>query len=188
MTTIHTDTAKGATTAKASKAKATAAPVNTATDISWFDGPLATWAVATMGAKPTPAMFKAALVLGKPGVGKRPGHEALHIAMCLRREGCTVRQFCTAGSCGPANNWRRALRRDYGLVSEAKTGTPYAFHLMLTAKGRDMLKAAGVAVGELTLDPAIKPAKAPKAISAAPKPAAAPVDAAPVNEPAKVDA
>lgn len=188
MTTIQTVDAKAnKVTSKAAKPGKVAVQA-AANDITWFDGPLATWAVATMGAKPTPAMFKAALVLGKPGVGKRPGHEALHIAMCLRREGCTVRQFCTAGSCGPANNWRRALRRDYGLVSEAKTGTPYAFHLMLTAKGRDLLKAAGVAMGDFTLDPAIKPAKQPKATSAAPKPAAAPVQPAPVNEPAKVDA
>lgn len=171
-----------------SKAKAKAPVATTAAPgIEWFDGPLSTWQVATMGAKPTAAMFKAALVLGGPK-GKRPGVEALQVAMCLRREGCTVRQFCTAGSCGPANNWRRSLWRDHKVVTEGKQGNPYAFTLRLTAKGRDMLKAAGVPTGELQMDPALRVAKPAKATSEAAKPVTAPAIPAPADQPAKVDA
>lgn len=137
-------------------------------DVAFFSQYLSTWQVASMGPKPTREQFAAALALGKAGKPKRPGVEALHIAMCLRPGGCTVRQFQIAGSCGPANNHRRALRRDYGLVTETKSGNPYAFTLKLTPKGQAQLKAFGVAVGSFTVD---KSGKAQTVITA-PKPAA----------------
>lgn len=146
--------------------------------LAWFQPYLSQWQVAQWGSKPTEAMCRASLALGAPGKGKRPGIEALHIAMCLRPEGCTVRQFMGAGSGGPANNWRRALRRDYGLVTEAKVGTPYAFILRLTPKGVEQLKAAGVAIGGLPVE---KPAKVPTVTAGKPKPVQATVPAKPAT-------
>lgn len=182
-TQVNTDT-----TAKVTKGRTVKpAAVTVSMGTEWFNTYLEQWPDRA-GKKPTQAMFKAALVLGKPGVGKRPGAESGHIAMCLRPEGCTVQQFLLTGmATGPANNWRRDLRRVYGLVTESVTGKPFAFHLRLTAKGRDMLKAAGVPLGDLTLDPAIKVAKPAKATSEPAKPAqgtaqvTAPVDTAKVD-------
>jgi hypothetical protein len=102
--------------------------------LAWFKPYLSGW-LKGAGSKPTDAMLTVPLVLGK-----RAGVEALHIAMCLRPEGCTVQQFCLAGSCGPANNYRRALVKSgwFGCTVEGK---PYAFKLAFTVKGEAKLTA-----------------------------------------------
>ena len=165
-TTTQVNTAKPVKSAKAEKPVTQKAEIQGG--LAWFAPYLAQWQAA-WGSKPTEAMCRASLALGAPGKGKRPGVEALHIAMCLRPEGCTVRQFMGAGSSGPANNWRRALRRDYGLVTEAKVGTPYAFILKLTPKGVEQLKAAGVAIGGLPVEKPAKPVTVTKGAVTAPK-------------------
>ena len=106
------------------------------------------------GSKPTHEHFNTIAAFKKPGV------EALHLAMCLRPEGCTVPQFTAAGSvlkggkCGPANNTRHALA---GIVKGVDTGLgmfkqtimpgtrPYAFKLELTKAGKQAVVAAGKA-------------------------------------------
>lgn len=118
----------------------------------WFDTILKHWH-REAGAKPTQAMLMVPILLGK-----RPGVEALHIAMTLRPEGCTVQQFCLAGSCGPANNYRRALVKS-GWFSCTVTGKPYAFTLGFTAKGEAKVIAAQAALANAAAD---KPAKAPR--------------------------
>ncbi len=109
-----------------------AKPMSNASKIStaWFNDLLAKWLPGECGPKPTHDQLAVPLALGK-----RPGVEALHIAMCLRPGGCTVRQFQIAGSCGPANNYRRRLVHD-GLLTVHVTGKPYAFVAALTAKGK----------------------------------------------------
>lgn len=102
--------------------------------LAWFKPYLSSW-LKGAGSKPTDAMLTVPLVLGK-----RAGVEALHIAMCLRPEGCTVQQFCLAGSCGPANNYRRALVNS-GWFSVTVEGKPYAFKMTFTVKGEAKLAA-----------------------------------------------
>ncbi len=99
-------------------------------NLAWYQALLADWQVKLFGSKPKAEHFTMV-----HNWGYRPGLEALHIAMCLRPEGCTVRQFQMAGSCGPANNKRRDVVRVRQLATEAKVGTPYAFVLKPTAKG-----------------------------------------------------
>ena len=123
--------------------------------LSWFDTILKHW-YREAGSKPTPQMLMVALLLGK-----RPGVEALHIAMTLRPEGCTVQQFCLAGSCGPANNYRRALVKS-GWFSCTVTGKPYAFTLGFTAKGEAKVMAAQAALTAAGTDTPAKPAKKAK--------------------------
>ena len=101
--------------------------------LTWFASYLKNWHKQA-GEKPTDAMLRVPVLLGK-----RPGVEALHIAMCLRNEGCTVAQFCLAGSCGPANNYRRSLVSE-GLFNCVVEGKPYAFKLGVTSKGVTALK------------------------------------------------
>lgn len=137
--------------------------VPVASMLTWFDTYLRTWH-REAGSKPTNAMLMVALLLGK-----RPGVEALHIAMTLRPEGCTVQQFCLAGSCGPANNYRRALVKS-GWFSCTVTGKPYAFTLGFTAKGEAKVmtaQAALVAAGEQPAKPAKKAKRKAKAKKAA---------------------
>lgn len=128
--------------------------VPVASMLTWFDTYLRTWH-REAGSKPTNAMLMVALLLGK-----RPGVEALHIAMTLRPEGCTVQQFCLAGSCGPANNYRRALVKS-GWFSCTVTGKPYAFTLGFTAKGEAKVMTAQTALAAAGEQPA-KPAKKAK--------------------------
>ena len=94
--------------------------------IAWFASVLKNWPTKWAGAKPSDAMLYVPVVLGK-----RPGVEALHLAMCLRPEGCTVQQFQTAASCGPANNYRRSMVKT-GWFTCTVEGKPYAFKLALT--------------------------------------------------------
>ncbi len=127
-------------------------------NLAWYATVLTDWQVKLFGSKPTAAMFTMV-----HNWGYRPGLEALHIAMCLRPEGCTVRQFQMAGSCGPANNKRRDVVRVRQLATEAKVGTPYAFKLTPTAKGLQTAKAGEArAIAALTDQP-----KAKKALGAA---------------------
>lgn len=130
-------------------------------NLTWYAAILAGWQVKLMGAKPTADQLSTPLYWGY-----RAGSEALHLAMCLRPEGCTVQQFCTAGSCGPANNKRRDVVSHRKLATVTVSGTPYAYKLVMTAKGRDALKAgiAKVAAGEVEAKVKAKaPAKAAKA-------------------------
>ncbi len=107
----------------------------TSNHLSWYATILGDWQTKICGPKPTADQFKVV-----HGWGFRPGVEALHLAMCLRKEGCTVRQFCVAGSCGPANN-KRGLVVKRGLATVTVTGKPYAFTLTPTAKGLALVKA-----------------------------------------------
>lgn len=102
---------------------------------AWYAPLLADWQVKLCGPKPTAAHFATV-----HGWGFRPGVEALHLAMCLRDGGCTVRQFCVAGSCGPANN-KRGLVVKRGLATVTVQGKPYSFKLTPTAKGLALIKA-----------------------------------------------
>lgn len=99
------------------------------TTTKYYADVLKGWQVKTMGQKPTADQLEAAHLLGC-----RPGVQALHIAMALRDQGCTVQQFCTAGSCGPANNKRRELI-SHKLITVSVEGKPYAYVAKLTAKG-----------------------------------------------------
>lgn len=150
-------------------------PVTTA--LTWFDTILKHWH-REAGSKPAPQMLMVALLLGK-----RPGVEALHIAMTLRAEGCTVQQFCLAGSCGPANNYRRALVKS-GWFSCTVTGKPYAFTLGFTAKGEAKVMAAQAALaaaGEQPVKPAKKAKRKAKAKKAAQMPVSEPATSEPVT-------
>ena len=126
-------------------------------DLTWFNECLGRWLAAECGPKPTADMLRVPLLLGK-----RPGNEALHIAMTLRPAGCTVRQFQIAGSCGPANNYRRRLVRE-GLFAETVEGKPYAYKLVITDKGVKAVDKAKAALAAV----AVKPAPVAKAVKAA---------------------
>ena len=127
-----------------------------AAQLTWFAGHLKGWHKQA-GSKPTDAMLMVPVLLGK-----RPGVEALHVAMCLRDEGCTVAQFCLAGSCGPANNYRRQLVGE-GLFSTKVEGKPYAFKLTLTDKGVKALAKGALAIEAAASTAKVeKPAKAKK--------------------------
>ena len=140
--------------------------------VAWFKPWLDKWPTQWAGPKPTLAMFMVAGLID----GKRPGVEAGHIAMCLRDGGCTVQQFTTAFSCGPANNYRRALVGS-GFLSCTVEGKPYAFKLTFTAKGMARLEkgiaaaALAATAGDMPAKPAKKAAgkrKAKKAADTAP--------------------
>jgi hypothetical protein len=121
--------------------------------LTWYGDILKGW-YKQAGSKPTDAMLMVPALLGK-----RPGKEALHIAMCLRPEGCTVAQYVLAGSCGPANNYRRALVKA-GWFSCTVEGKPYAFKLTVTAKGQAKLDKAQAALVAAEADAGTSPAKA----------------------------
>src|SRR5882672_1849996 len=125
---------------------------NNKVDTAWYSEILGSWQAKLYGPKVTADQLHTAHMLGN-----RPGSEALHIAMCLRVDGCTVRQFCMAGSCGPANN-KRGLMIKRGLVSSTVQGKPYAFILKLTPKGAALVKA-----NEAKAIAAVDKASAPKA-------------------------
>jgi hypothetical protein len=162
--------------------------------LTWYAELLKSW-YKQAGSKPTPAMLMVPELLGK-----RPGKEALHIAMCLRPEGCTVQQFVLAGSCGPANNYRRALVKS-GWFNCTVDGKPYAFKLTVTAKGEAKLAKAQVqAEAEATVAEAPKVKSKPKGkrkakAPVAEAPAETPISEAPeapviepVNEPVQAEA
>lgn len=138
----------------------------------WYADTLKGWHKQA-GSKPTQAMLMVPVLLDK-----RPGVEALHIAMTLRPEGCTVAQFVLAGSCGPANNYRRALVKS-GWFSQTVEGKPYAFKLTVTAKGQAKLDKAQVqAEAEATVADVVKP----KGKRKAKKPVKQPVTETPTSE------
>ncbi len=137
-----------------------------------------------LGAVPSNAAYKVALLLGAPGRPKRPGVEALFVAMTLRPAGTTIGQFMNAGQCRTANNWLAYLsdnlpRSIYGLVNVTKGPQGYRAS-RLTAKGVAHCKAAGMT--DASLAAFVKPPKGPskakgaaKAPSEAAKPVTAPV-------------
>lgn len=147
------------------------------TKANYYSDILKVWHVKLMGEKPTHDLLNKA-----HGLGCRAGVQALHIAMCLRAEGCTVTQFVAAGSCGPAHNKRRELVSQK-LIKVAVAGKPYAYIATLTEKGDKAIAAfeAKLAAGEA--EPA-KPAKGKgkkaKAAKGAKRGNAKPADVAPV--------
>ena len=108
-------------------------------NLVWFNDVFARWLPEQSGPLPTQAQLMIPINLGK-----RPGVEALYIAMCLRMKGCTVRQFQIAGDCGPANNYRGRLVKT-GLMTVTVEGKPYAHKLTLTTKGQAALDKAKAA-------------------------------------------
>lgn len=157
MTALNTDTTAPKATTVAPKAdKAALAPKHP--NAVWFNDLLSNWQPATMGTKPTIAQLSVPLWWGY-----RAGVEALHLAMCLRPEGCTVAQFCTAGSCGPANNKRTDVVKHRKLATVTVEGKPYAFKLVLTAAGRTAIENAvkKAAEGDVAPKKAVKADKAP---------------------------
>ena len=177
---------------------APAKPVTTET-VTWHAQFDARITANGLGSKPTADMYRAALTLGPIGKGKRPGVEALFVAMTLRPEGATIDQFTRAGECRTANNWLTYLqappvkRAVYGLVTVNVING--ARVTRLTAKGAAMLKVAGMGANAVNgMAKPITPAKAPakpkgapkagKATAQAIKPATAPA-ATPAPAPAK---
>lgn len=156
-------------------------------------------AKGTLGTPPTPDMYRVALTLGPAGKGKRPGVEALWVAMTLRSEGATIAQYTAAGECRTANNWLQYLndegaRHVYKQVHVTNVGG--VRFTRLTAKGVAHCVAAGMAKGSLErlakpVDTAkVTKAKAPAKVTAAPakpkgaaKPAGKPIQA-PASKPA----
>lgn len=143
--------------------------------LTWYATILKGWQPKLMGAKPTAEMFHKVHMLGF-----RPGVEALHLAMCLREGGCTVQQFCIAGSCGPANNKRRLVTQR-GHAKVTVSGTPYAYQLTLTDKGLKVIAANEVKAAD-------QPAPAPKASTKAKAKAASKPKGARKARPATVKA
>lgn len=144
------------------------------------------WRVPAFGPKPTDEQLEAAHALGC-----RPGVQALHIAMALRPEGCTVAQFCGAGSCGPANNKRRELVT-HKLITVDVVGKPYAYVAGLTAKGRAEIEkyrkrqadaTAGAEAPKAKAKPRKRPSKPADAVNAGQG-----TDTAPVTQTAPVPA
>jgi hypothetical protein len=121
--------------------------------LAWFQSVLKHWPKGA-GDRPTDAMLMVPLLID----GKRPGVEALHIAMCLRDGGCTVQQFMLAGSCGPANNYRRALVKT-GWFKLTVAGKPYAYTMTITEKGAAKLAKAQAAAEAEAGETAKAPAK-----------------------------
>ena len=127
--------------------------------LTWYASLLKNWPARWAGSKPSNAMLMVPHLLGK-----RPGVEALHIAMCLRPEGCTVQQFQTAGSCGPANNYRRSLVKT-GWFTMTVEGKPYAFKLAISKKGEARLDKCAAAYAEAQTVTAVAPKAKAKRIS-----------------------
>lgn len=148
---------------------------------AWFADILAKWPQGC-GPKPTHEQLSTVLLLGK-----RPGVEALHVAMCLRPQGCTVHEYTYAAATGtgkhvgPANNYRRRLQHELGYLNIVETGRPLRFTATLTAKGKQVVAGnekvlqAGAVKTQATKAPAKAPTAAkgnskPKAAKAGPKP------------------
>lgn len=138
-----------------------------------------------LGTVPTADMYRAALTLGPVGKGKRPGVEALWVAMTLRAEGATIAQYTAAGECRTANNWLQYLndegaRHVYSQVHVNRVeGRRYT---RLTPKGMAVLKAAGM--NAQAVDRLAKPFQAPKAPVAPKVTAKAPAKAKGERKPA----
>lgn len=152
------------------------------------------WQVDVSGPRPTHDQLDVAAALVR-GFGGHTGCETMHIAMCLRPQGCTVSQFTntqrfarpvSAGPVGPANNKRNKLtdratggKRGLGWCAVTElSGTSEArgkaFHLRLTPAGAAIAKAAGIKADVITrLSKAPDMPKAPKAVKTD-KPAKAP--------------
>lgn len=176
---------------KATTAPASDKPVANGHRDYYRTGALANWQADKSGPAPALAAFDTVHAIAK----KRPGVEALHVAMCLRPQGCTVREFRWAGRdndgmpCGPANNYRGALVTVDKVITVnvlPGQGREYRFKAVLTAKGAALCKAAGVTPpkGALASDAAsdkpakVKRARKPKA-TPAPQLEAAPTSDAP---------
>ncbi len=152
-------------------------------EITWYAGfNQRIEANADLGTVPSNAAYKVALLLGAPGRPKRPGVEALFVAMTLRPNGTTIGQFMNAGQCRTANNWLAFIsdnlpRSIYGLVTVTKGPQGHRVS-RLTPKGVAHCKAAGMS--EASLSAFVKPPKGPskpkgtaKATASASKPKSA---------------
>lgn len=123
-----------------------------ANEPNWYDVFNARITKQNLGSLPTADMYRAAITLGPQGKGKRPGVEALWVAMTLRPEGSTINQYETAGQCRTANNWLQYLndegkRHVYSQVHVTNVGgTRFT---RLTAKGVAHCVQAGMAKGAL---------------------------------------
>lgn len=132
--------------------------------LNWYGEIFKAWQPKLMGKRPDNEHFATV-----HGWGYRPGVEALHLAMCLRPEGCTVAQFCMAGSCGPANNKRRQVINN-GWARVTVSGKPYAFRLTITDKGLAVVKRNAQLAADKAAAATAKPVKKAKAVKAAGKP------------------
>jgi hypothetical protein len=124
-------------------------------------------------------------------LGCRPGKQAVHIAMCLRPEGCTVTQFVAAASSGPAHNKRRELVAKK-LIKVSVMGNPYAYVAALTDKGQKAVTAYAEAMKADAEGTAKPKAKAKRKTTRKAKGDAVPtetvtVETAPVDTPAVVE-
>ncbi len=164
-------------TATATAPRSNGKPANEPTWHDQHDARIAK-ANGTLGTVPTADMYRASLTLGPVAKGKRPGVEALWVAMTLRLEGATIAQYTAAGECRTANNWLQYLNDEgprcvYKQVHVTRVdGRRYT---RLTAKGVAHLKAAGmtaqavdrmakpVDVAKVTAKPAPAAGKAPQA-------------------------
>lgn len=185
--------ARRAAQAKASKAPAAKAVTNAATKAPARDhrdyyrqAYLTNWP-REAGPAPTMALLDAVHAIDP---GKRPGHEALNVAMCLRPQGASVREFLLASNAkGPAHNYRRALIGVDRVVTDAPLpgdGRAYRFKVTLTAKGAAMVKAAGVVLPKGVDAPKAKAPRKPRAAKAKPATVTttAPVDGGSGDQPA----
>lgn len=147
----------GSTPAKGEK------PVKVDNRAYYRDAFLAKWLADVCGPAPALATFDVVHAIAD----KRQGVEALHIAMCLRPNGCTVREFQVAGNCGPASNYRRELQTVAKVITVTKLPgdgkRAYRFKAYLTAKGVKLCEAAGITPpkGAVKAD-GDAPAKAPR--------------------------
>ena len=141
-------------------------------DTSYFKPILEAWVSDHCGPKPTTDNF--AVALSMPNMGgkgtKRPGHEALFVAMALRTNkagepiGCTRRQHGIAGDCGPALNYTRWLiSAGYMKGGVVAGGRPMAYTLTLTKKGEAQVKRVAEAAEPAGDEPKAKPKKEAKA-------------------------
>lgn len=156
--------------------------MTTNTITSTYAGFLKGWNTKECGPKVTHELLEQA-----HGLGLRPGIQALSIAMTLRPEGCSVRQFLIAGGGGPANNIRRELENKK-LLKVTVEGKPYVYHGVVTDKGKKAIDAykAALAAGD---DPAAKTKKKGKKAAKKAKKGDTTVTVAPKAEPeAQADA
>lgn len=154
--------------------------------------------VKAWGARPTAAMFDTVHVV----LGKKPGVEALNLAMMLRPEGVSDETFRAAGTalkqaygdpkaCGSANNQRKPMLAAGIITLERVPGSsPQRLHIKVTDKGHAVAKARqGVTAALRAPGKAVAttlPAKAAKATSKPRKPAKAKVPVKQAPPPAEV--
>ena len=147
------------------------------------------WQGKVLGSKPTTDQLGT-----MHGLRLRPGKQALACSMALRPEGVTGAQIVMACGAPQLNRMRGLIASGY-VKREAVPASPQGhtvYKITLTPRGEAAIKRYAVAADKAALAPA-KPAKkgkakrkprpAPTVTASEPAPVA-PVDPAPVNEPA----